>query len=56
MIWAQEDTSYQPAMGERAAALPYRPQPPRDTHRGADHRHGGGGDHSHKHGSSNKEV
>merc|ERR1712202_124195 len=47
LSWAQKDTSisYQPAMGERAAAPPYLPDPP----------HRGGGGH-HRHGSSNKEL
>merc|ERR1712183_1212189 len=49
LSWAQKDTSisYQPAMGERAAAPPYLPDPP--------HPHRGGGGH-HRHGSSNKEL
>jgi len=52
LCWAQEDTSYQPVIGERAAALPYPHLPvPRGDH---PHR-GGGGIHQHGH-SSNKEL
>jgi len=52
MCWAQDDTSYHPVIGERAAALPYPQQP---VPRGDLPHRGGGGIHQHGH-SSNHEL